>query len=96
MEIGTWIDGKPIYKRTFTMNINTSMLSYDVSEFNIDRIIDLTGAIKNDQGMWSVPYANNSASASLWYTYSNNSVNSRTNTADWQGTVDVTIQYTKK
>lgn len=52
--VGEWIDGKPIYQKTFTFTMpsvtletQTSYDAADVSDLSIDNIIDINGAISN-------------------------------------------------
>lgn len=48
--IGTWIDGKPIYEKVINMGYlpNSSSINIDVSELNIDNIIELRGMCYTD------------------------------------------------
>ena len=45
--IGTWIDGRPLYRRTYTLNIITNSAGaitlLDVSDLHIDTMMDLYG-----------------------------------------------------
>lgn len=48
--IGKWIDGKPIYEKVINMGYlpNSSSINIDVSELNIDNIIELRGMCYTD------------------------------------------------
>jgi hypothetical protein len=47
VEIGTWVDGKPIYRKVITGNLakdsGTALVFSNVSELMIDRVISLSG-----------------------------------------------------
>ncbi|WP_313076939.1 hypothetical protein [Lacrimispora sp.] len=53
IEIGTWVDGKPIYRKVITgtlaNNSGFSLVFADVSDLKIDRLIDLYGSV-TDKG----------------------------------------------
>lgn len=51
--IGTWIDGKPLYRKCFTASsggVNSNYIFADVSSLNIDSLASLTGSITNTVG----------------------------------------------
>jgi microcystin-dependent protein len=46
--VGTWIDGKPIYQKTFTGSSYVSSnndISFDISALSIDSVVDVTGCL---------------------------------------------------
>lgn len=49
--IGTWIDGKPIYRRVWSINlaesVNTNFEVADTSAFNLDTVVTVRGVIQN-------------------------------------------------
>lgn len=44
---GTWIDGKPIYRKVITENINIASKSTSISSLNIDTLIEFKSLAKN-------------------------------------------------
>lgn len=52
--VGTWIDGKPIYKKTYTFTFpatqTTGEWSTDVTNLNMDKMIKVEGATKSEWG----------------------------------------------
>ena len=52
--IGTWIDGKPIYRKVFIGNINFNELNFSLP--NIDTIIKMNGwATSEYSNSWLIP-----------------------------------------
>lgn len=67
--VGTWIDGKPLYRKCFTGLVSPSTSAQldtflNVSGLNIDSLPFLGGTI----GRFPIPIANGTASAYLWIT----------------------------
>ena len=58
IRIGTWIDNKPIYRKTFTsiyVSANSTDYNIDISDLNIDNVISLSGTaefIQNGSTQW--------------------------------------------
>ena len=53
IRIGTWIDGKPIYRKVFwfdDMPSNSILTIADVSSLNIDMVVHMYGSVKHYQG----------------------------------------------
>ena len=47
-----WVDGKPIYQRTFNVSANVSI---DITSLNIDSIVDISGTFETaSHGIYSV------------------------------------------
>lgn len=57
---GYWIDGKPIYKKTYTGSTSTktdhNITPNIVNELNIENVVDLKCVIKDNQSRRMVPY----------------------------------------
>ncbi len=58
--VGTWIDGKTIYRKVFTQtNLTNSPYSLDISSANYDNIVKMDGLVNigNDSGLLSTWYS---------------------------------------
>ena len=97
--IGTWIDGKPIYRKTFN-NISVTSSEYSVipiaTGLTIDNLINISGYLVNN-GRWIIPlnsidikYANMAR-----VSYDKQTSSLELVTQNWTGTATVTIEYTK-
>ena len=97
--IGTWIDGKPIYRKTFN-NISVTSSEYSVipiaTGLTIDNLINISGYLVNN-GRWIIPlnavdikYANMARVA-----YDKQTSSLELVAQNWTGTATVTIEYTK-
>ena len=66
--IGTWIDGKPIYRKVFIIeNTTTSETDIDVSSLNIENVIDISGIAYNDSIQLPINFYNESGYNSCYY-----------------------------
>lgn len=64
--IGTWIDGKPIYRKSyFDLDIVDGSLGFDVNELNIDTCIDLDAILSDNEGFRYFKSNNNPPSIGL-------------------------------
>ena len=56
--VGGWIDGKPIYQKTYSNNGNALTLPIDVSDLNIDKLVNWEAVCSNTQEygpiMWTI------------------------------------------
>lgn len=56
--VGGWIDGKPIYQKTYSNNGNALTLPIDISNLNIDKLVNWEAACSNTQEygpiMWTI------------------------------------------
>ena len=97
--IGTWIDGKPIYRKTFN-NISVTSSEHSVTPIatglTIDNLINISGYLVNN-GRWIIPlnavdikYANMARVA-----YDKQTSSLELVAQNWTGTATVTIEYTK-
>ena len=97
--IGTWIDGKPIYRKTFD-NISVASSEYSVvpiaTGLTIDNLINVSGYLVIN-GRWiitlnsaDVSYANMARVA-----YDKQTSSLELVAQNWEGTATVTIEYTK-
>ena len=97
--IGTWYDGKPIYRKTFN-NISVTSSEYSVipiaTGLTIDNLINTSGYLVNN-GRWvvtlnsvDIQYAN-----MVRVSYDKQTSSLELAAQNWTGTATVTIEYTK-
>ena len=97
--IGTWIDGKPIYRKTFN-NISVTSSEHSTipiaTGLTIDNLINISGYLVNN-GRWIIPlnavdiqYAN-----MVRVSYDKQTSSLELVAQNWTGTATVTIEYTK-
>lgn len=76
--IGTWIDGKPLYRITVVVNNPTESTSTDLSQYNIKEVVKLTGmGFSSDQQISLPYYLTSSGRAYPWYEPSAKRLNHR-------------------
>lgn len=67
--IGTWIDGKPIYSKTFSgvtqKNTNAVVGFADISDLSIDTVVEINGVVNSDLGTGIVGLSCTRSDASL-------------------------------
>ena len=101
--IGTWIDGKPIYQKTFytaDLNYNTVRENKNVGSISgIDMVVSLTGILANASktARYQVPFPTPSSGnlTNINYDYTNNCIYFSSTTTWSDGELYVTMQYTK-
>ena len=97
--VGTWIDGKPIYRKTFN-NISVTSSEHSTipiaTGLTIDNLINISGYLVNN-GRWIIPlnavdiqYAN-----MVRVSYDKQTSSLELVAQNWTGTATVTIEYTK-
>ena len=97
--VGTWYDGKPIYRKTFN-NISVTSSEYSVipiaTGLTIDNLINTSGYLVNN-GRWvvtlnsvDIQYAN-----MVRVSYDKQTSSLELAAQNWTGTATVTIEYTK-
>ena len=96
--IGTWIDGKPIYRKVF--NITSPQQSntdyVDVSSLNIETLIHLYGYYnKTGIGKFSIPFTDSSTNYSVIFISYDNKIRGRFGDASYVSDVKVIVEYTK-
>jgi hypothetical protein len=97
IRIGTWIDGKPLYRKCFTGLVSPSTSTQlntflNVSGLNIDSLPFLGGTI----GRFPIPIANGTASAYLWITTDKTHMAIYVNGSSvFEKPVTLTLEYTK-
>lgn len=103
-----WIDGKPIYRKVFETTFPTITHDYssysatriDVSNLNIDTVVDLDGIITETNGtnFWTLNFYNHLAGASVVSAVTNEATTlAFTTNSMWLSTAPITaiLEYTK-
>ena len=95
--IGTWINGKPLYQKTFqgtmpsTTNVNSDFCNVDITNYIV---ISLNGFIKKANGMYI--YCNDACRMSMWATDNDLTIRCRAIEQETCNCIGyVTLQYTK-
>lgn len=92
--VGTWIDGKPLYRLVIEDNTDNTSYSIDISSHNVEFVTDIRGVAKDPSSYTEMPicsYVTSSAYFSVIVT----SVNSGQNIALGIRTVAGYSNYTK-
>ena len=93
--IGTWVNGKPLYRKIVKASVNQGNHEvYDVSDMNLDEIINMRGTISQSVGSFvPIPYYTNSSDFTIvFYPKSSNYIKVNTST---NGIVNIILEYTK-
>ena len=94
--IGTWIDGKPIYRRTFVGNTGTSAQTVITSAYNNDtiRVVNAYGSIRTSSGGTNIgSYVNGNYYSGLFI--HSNELQLYFGSSLKSGTYMITIEFTK-
>lgn len=95
IKIGTWIDGKPLYRKTTYISSlpNNTSIDYQHSISNIATITNFYGVITSGSGRYNINYYNGSVYAftSVW----NSVISIKTNTNLSSASARIAIEYTK-
>jgi len=103
--IGTWIDGKPIYRLVITgsgpIAINTNH-SIDIPQLNVDKLINFESIWEYSQGKIFIESTygsisgNNVSLSNTYVNFDDNKIHMLTNSSSWCNSSTVTIlEYTK-
>ena len=97
--IGQWIDGKPLYQKTFSVttgNTNVQTTLSNLGSLNIDTMVTMKGQLNNNGLIVTVPsYLTSTGYVGSYYDTTNNRVISFVG-SDWYNLpLTFTIQYTK-
>ena len=93
--IGTWVNGKPLYRKIIKTSVNQGVQKiYDVSDMNLDEVINMGGTIAQSVGSFvHIPYYTNSSDFTVvYYPKSSNQIEINTTRA---GIVNIILEYTK-
>lgn len=87
-----WIDGKPIYQKTFNLTFTTNQLDVDLTALSVESVVKIDGGVYNLSGSF-VPFGYESAVSAYTTTASNIHINNIYSSERTNGYV--TLQYTK-
>lgn len=91
--VGTWIDGKTLYEKTFSFIPTDNSFYIDVTSLNIDKIIDSNGSIFQSYGnVVPLPYGTNSSDFAIAY-YDSNSKKLKISEASGQDNYNLNVQW---
>lgn len=110
VEIGTWVDGKPIYRKvipgTLAKDSGNALVYANVSELKVDRLINMYGNGKenNDIVQFTLPTSHNlttglTAAINMYYHSETGNIlyHFLNNSGKYSGcAVNVVIEYTKQ
>lgn len=91
--VGTWIDGWPVYEKTFTFITNTTIY-YIPDTTNINHLINVSGFANKENYDYYIPYIDSTDSISISY-HANNGIRIVSSNYFNSAEYTLTIQYTK-
>ena len=96
--IGTWINGKPLYRKVYSItNPSSSNTNYaDLSSLNIDTVVHLYGYYKSSNGTFDIPFTDSENNYSVMFINNSNQLRGRiANTGSTITDTKVILEYTK-
>lgn len=87
-----WIDGKPIYQKTFSLAFTSDFLTVDLTALSIDSVVKIDGGVCDSSGGF-IPFGYESVTSAFTSSAINMSINNNLSGSKPSGYV--TIQYTK-
>lgn len=94
--IGTWIDGKPLYRKTFVDTTASTSYQIDVSDLNIDFVAWMYGVIRDPNNVTTVASGFYTSSTTYFaLVYNSAGLGVRTGSGYISCTKYITIEYTK-
>lgn len=94
--VGTWIDGKPIYRKTYEDSTSSTSYQISVSGLNIDKVTNIYGIAKEPSGETEVPAGFHLSSTAYFnLVYNSSGIGVRTVDGYKDYTKYITIEYTK-
>lgn len=87
-----WIDGKPIYQKTFNLTFSSNFMTVDLTSLNIDNVVGIEGGVCDSSGGF-IPFGYESTVSAYTSSATNLSVNNNYFTNRTSG--HATIYYTK-
>ena len=98
VRIGTWIDGKPLYRKVFDItNPADSNTNYgDVSDLNISTLVHLYGYYSKDTtGKFNIPFYDSDSNYCVMFVNSGNKLRGRFGESSRILEAKVILEYTK-
>lgn len=90
--IGTWIDGKPLYRKTIETTVNNQQQTISL-DFSIDKLKNVEGELDNGNQVIPIGYNDNTNYCCVFIQKSNKSLYYM---SSWSsGTLYITLEYTK-
>lgn len=90
--IGTWIDGKPLYRKTIETTVNNQQQTISL-DFSIDKLKNVEGGLDNGNQVIPIGYNDNTNYCCVFMQKSNKSLYYM---SSWSsGTLYITLEYTK-
>ncbi len=96
--IGTWIDGKPLYRKVYSITSpsSTNTNYANLSSLNIETTVHLYGYYKNStSGTFGIPFYDSDSNYSVIFINNSNQLRGRFGNASEITDVKVVIEYTK-
>lgn len=96
--VGTWIDGKPIYKRTFTGTVSGTQTGLSgITASSVSKLLRVEGYVqKNNWGGYAIgSYISGQAYGGVFINYGTGVLDLYSPSTVVGGTYDVTLYYTK-
>lgn len=53
--IGTWIDGKALYRKSLNITTTSNDYYYSCSDLNIDQVVNLSGYVEDNNSVYNIP-----------------------------------------
>lgn len=99
-EIGVWTDGKPLYQKTFAIQIKTTVYDIDVTALNIDTLFFVNNATykkatADNNVVYLGYFSSNEDKFQAYYKYSAKLIRIALVGSGFVGTGHLTIRYTK-
>jgi hypothetical protein len=95
--IGTWIDGKPLYQKTFVknnINIGNGTTSFEIDLSDVSDVFYINGVIKESTHYFVLPWAGNRTTG-IEYHVEDHKIYMRSTDTFSNANVYFTMQYTK-
>lgn len=95
--IGTWIDGKPLYRKVYSITSPSSAnANYaDLSSLNIETTVHLYGYYKKPTGTFGIPFYDSDNNYSVIFINNSNQLRGRFGNSSEITNAKVVIEYTK-
>lgn len=95
VRVGTWIDGKPLYRKVVTASASASS-TFNIIDSSVNTIVKTTTYLTTDTGqVLPIPYYIDGNTYGYGNNYQNNYIYTGKGTAFTAGTLMVIIEYTK-
>lgn len=97
--VGTWVDGKPLYQKTYAITVGTTNFDIDITSLNADKVFfDIAGSYKvSSDGniVYLGYYVSGQDRFSAYYRHTDKCIRVGNVGSDYTGSGYITIRYTK-